>query len=205
MISAVLAGGLVGAACALPTAHLAERTMLHRPAGFVRLRLVLTATTATFGAVATIHRGLTTAVLLVVTSTPAVAAAAVDAHERRLPDKLTAAFAAVVALEVAVLLCLDSAVGLRGALAFAMGGVGSVVAKVIVTEAIGWGDVKLVPSLAAFLAVHGWWTLYVGVLAWSCLIALASLLALLRPSPTGIVAFGPALVIGSAAALVAVR
>ena len=201
MTAPALVGSLLGAVSALPTAWLAELTAhdrLNRP---LQLRLVLMTAAAVFGAVAAGHRGLPTAAVALLTLIPAAAGAIVDIHERRLPDHLTAAVAVVVALEVAVLLVIDPAAGKRGAFAFVLGGVTAVVTKAVFTDAVGWGDVKLAPNLAAFLAIHGWLTLYGGVLAWSILVALTAVVSLAYPSRTGIVAFGPALVVGSAAIL----
>ena len=125
---------------------------------------------------------------------PASAAAAVDAHECRLPDALTAALATIIALRLAALVVVGDEAGTRGTWTFAVSTAICVLAKCVFTEAIGWGDVKLAPSLAALMAVHGWPTLYLGVLASCGLVLLAALHNVARPTPTGIVAYGPALV-----------
>ena len=115
-----------------------------------------------------------------------------------LPDPLTAALAVVIAGQLAVLPVLGRDGGFRGAWLFVGGAAVCLLAKALLPDAVGWGDVKLVPSLAALLAVHGWSTLYTGILAWCVLVLTTALLDLARHTPAGIVAYGPALVAGTA-------
>jgi leader peptidase (prepilin peptidase)/N-methyltransferase len=133
---------------------------------------------------------------------PATAAAAVDVHERRLPNPLTAGLAVAVAVQVAFLLVLGSDGGCRGACIFVGSAAICLLAKALLPDAVGWGDAKIAPSLAVLLAVHGWSALYAGLLAWCVLVVAAALLDLVRPSPHGIVAYGPALVAGTAYGIV---
>jgi leader peptidase (prepilin peptidase) / N-methyltransferase len=208
MTASVLAGGLLGAVCALPAALLAERAVHVRLDRTVRTRLVLAGGTTIFGAIAAAHQSLATTVLALLALVPAAAAAAVDVHERRLPDRLTATVAAVVATQLTVRLGLDGDAAVRGALALFLGGATCLLAKVMFTDAVGWGDVKLVPSLTALLAVRSWSTLYAGVLLWSALVAVtavlvavSAVLAVAHRRPSDVIAYGPALVVGTAGAL----
>lgn len=115
-------------------------------------------------------------------------AANVDAFEARLPDALTATMLALTA--VVSLLTAGP-----GPLAAAALGTGIAVAlKAVARDAVGWGDVKLAPTPLIVLAQHG--ALTVGVLIMGTLVA-ATVLMVAACERTGIVPFGPAVVIGA--------
>lgn len=194
MTTTIAVGVLLGAAAALPAARLAELTSHRRSEHPGRLPVVLSLLAVAFSAAATARHGLTSTASVLLALVPAGAAAAVDACERRLPDVLTAALATVIALQIAALVVLGNESGARGTWTFAVSATLCLFAKGLFTDAIGWGDVKLAPSLAALLAVHGWQTLHTGLLLWFGLVLLAALHNVARPNPTGIVAYGPALV-----------
>jgi len=198
---AAASGGLLGAAAALPVVRFAALTAHHPSASPRWGRALLMALAVSFGVAATARLGLPMTAVTLTALIPAAAAAVVDAHERRLPDPLTATVGAVVAAPIAVLLALGSRDGLRATTVFGAGAAACLLAKYLFPDAIGWGDVKLVPSLAALLALHGWPTLYTGLLAWSGLILLTALRNLVNPARNGIVAYGPALVAGTASAI----
>ena len=152
MTIAVLAGALLGAAVAPAAAHVAALTARQRIDHRIRQSVVLVTLAAIFGGVAAARHGLPALAAALPALVPAAAAAAVDAHERRLPDPLTAALALVVAVQVAGLFVLGGGSGSCGAWVFVAAATACVLAKALLPEAIGWGDVKLAPSLAALLA-----------------------------------------------------
>jgi hypothetical protein len=196
----VVIAGLLGVATAVFAARLAERTALHGRPHPRRLRFALGAPAVTIAIAVTLRHDLPSAVALLVVLLPAAAAAAVDAHERRLPDPLTAAAALALALEIGVLIVRGSDAGTRGLWAFAAATAICLLAKLTFTDAIGWGDTKLAPSLTSLLAVASWPTLYLGLLAWAALVLLTTVHDFVRRSRTDIVAYGPALVGGTALA-----
>ena len=198
MTTTVAAGTLLAAALAPVTAHVAVRTAHERIDHPTQIRAVLVMLAAIFGGVAAARQGLPAVAAALPALVPATAAAAVDAHERRLPDPLTAALGLVVSVQVTVSLVLGDESGFRGASVFVCGATFCLLAKALLPDAIGWGDVKLAPSLAALLAVHGWSAVYIGLLAWCVLVLTTALLDLARHTPAGIVAYGPALVAGTA-------
>lgn len=203
MTATIAAGALLGAAAALPAAYLAEVHCHSRPDHPARLRIVLTVLAVAFSAVATVRHGLASTATTLLALVPATAAAVIDAHERRLPDVLNAALASVLALHISALIVLGDQAGLRATWAFVVGSAISVLTKGVFSEAIGWGDVKLAPSLAALLIIQGWAALYIGVLISCGLVLFAALQSVVRPEPIGIVAYGPALV-GATACSVAI-
>jgi leader peptidase (prepilin peptidase)/N-methyltransferase len=201
MITTLVVGALLGAAAAQSAVYLAVFTKNGQPEHPRRLRAVLTVLAIAFSAIAAQRHGLASTASALLALVPAGAAAAVDAWERRLPDALTAALATAMALHIAALIVVGDEAGERAAWTFVVGSTLCVLAKGLFTEAIGWGDVKLAPSLAALLAVHGWSALYTGLLAWSGLILLVALLDLAGANPTRVVAYGPAMVTGTACAI----
>ncbi len=203
MTTTIAIAALLGAAAAQPAAYLAELTSHHRPDHPGRLRVVLTVLAVAFSTISAVRHGLALTASTLVALVPAGAAAAVDARERRLPDVLTVALATVMALHIAALSVVGHQAGVRAGWTFVGGALLCVLAKGIFTEAVGWGDVKLAPSLAALLAIHGWAALYIGVLSSCGLVLLAALHSVARPGPNRIVAYGPALV-GATACSVAV-
>ncbi|MDN5914214.1 MAG: prepilin peptidase [Pseudonocardia sp.] len=118
------------------------------------------------------------------------AAAVVDARESRLPDVLTAPL-------LGASLVVAAFSGSTGARAVAVAtGVGAVaiVLAVLSTELLGWGDVKLVPSLTIALAHFD--ALLSGLLRIVALVGLTAVLVGIRHR-RAIVPYGPALVIGT--------
>lgn len=198
----VMAGALLAAAVAPAATHLAVLTSHQRIDHPTQIRAVLVMLAAIFGGVAAARHGFPAPAAVLPALVPAAAAAVVDAHERRLPDPLTTALAVVIAGQLAVLLVLGRDGGFRGAWVFVGGATVCVVARALLPDAVGWGDAKLAPSLAALLAVHGWSALYSGLLTCCGLVLAAALLDLARPSTAGVVAYGPALVTGTACGIV---
>lgn len=136
-----------------------------------------------------------------------IAAALVDLDERRLPNPLTGALtlAAATTLTAAAVESGDTASALRAACAAAVvGGMGALAATVS-PQSIGWGDVKLLPAIAATLAWPDPVTLYRGIVAW-VLLLLATLAGwkLARLDRHETVPYGPALVAGALGTLLVV-
>ncbi|WP_219414199.1 prepilin peptidase [Pseudonocardia nigra] len=133
-----------------------------------------------------------------------VAAATVDADERRLPNRLTAALFAATALVIATD-CVSTgsiAPAVRATTAAGIVVAGALLTKTIHTATIGWGDVKLLPSLAATLGSSHGDAVYVGLAYWVVLIiAAAGLTMLLRDGRPVLVPYGPALLAGTFGAL----
>lgn len=122
------------------------------------------------------------------------AAAVVDAREGRLPDMLTGPLLAASLL--AVVLADRSLVGVGAALGLLL------LIKAVAGAAIGWGDVKLLPSLIAALIVCG--AVVRGVVLMALLVAVSAVLVGLCPGRrSALVPFGPALVVGTLVAAAA--
>jgi leader peptidase (prepilin peptidase)/N-methyltransferase len=173
--------------------------------GFGRERHVGAAATAIAGtlAIALICSCTATELLiaapLVVFALPAVV---VDAHEQRLPDALTWPLATATSMVVAAASAVEPAAGLRAAAAAGAVAAAAVFLKVIRSDVIGWGDVKLVPSLAAVLGWADWDVLLSGVALWVVFIAVqAAVVSILGRG--GSVPYGPALLAGVVGALLA--
>lgn len=139
-------------------------------------------------------------VLLLPVAALGVAAAAVDALEGRLPDVLTATLFGWCVI-------VESIHGRPGAAMLVGLGAGCAVGvlKVIVGDAIGWGDVKLAPTLAIVLVRQD--AVAAGIAAMLLLVATTCLLIAVHDrrgrTPagpdepgTGLVPYGPALVVG---------
>lgn len=170
----------------------------HRPTiAAVPLRLALALVLAAFGAAAGARLDIGHAVSLLPVVILAGAAALVDAHERRLPDMLTGSLAATTLTAIGVALVADHAEGMRALWGFGGGLMLALVGKALSTAAIGWGDVKLAPSLTAVLAWGGWSTIHVGLLAWALLILATSALLTIRRGSAALVPYGPAMVTGT--------
>ncbi|MFB7946341.1 prepilin peptidase [Kitasatospora phosalacinea] len=126
----------------------------------------------------------------------------VDAAVKRLPDALTLP----LFLGTAVLVPLtdrDPAVWLRCALA--AGGLGLLFLLLHLLAPVGRGDAKLAPALGAALGLAGWRAVY-GGLFYMWLVAglwAVTLLALRRAGRRSELAFGPAMLLGTLAALLA--
>ena len=142
----------------------------------------------------TLAHPLTEMVVLLPLAVLGSAAAVVDAREGRLPDAVTAPLLGctlIAALAVG---------GVAAVPAAAAGAIGAGLLKVIASEAVGWGDVKLVPTLVVVLGHHG-------VVAQGAV--LACVLVLLTAGGVGltdrrtrnvVVPYGPALVFRTIAA-----
>ncbi|GLW74529.1 hypothetical protein Kpho02_68270 [Kitasatospora phosalacinea] len=126
----------------------------------------------------------------------------VDAAVKRLPDALTRP----LFLGTAVLVPLtdhDPAVWLRCALA--AGALGLLYLLMALLAPMGLGDAKLAPSLGAVLGLAGWRAVYAGLLYTWLLAALwaVALLALRRAGRRSELALGPAMLLGTLAAVLA--
>lgn len=154
------------------------------------------AATAAFG-------GLTTALVLdehlSVTALPLVAlgpaAAVVDVHEHRLPNVLTGTMlAATVSMAI-----VSGPVGWSGIAVAAVATLGLLVVKAAVPGAVGWGDVKMAPTVAIVLGQHA--VMLPGLLCIVGLIAVTAA-AVATQGRAVSVPYGPALLLGTLAALV---
>jgi hypothetical protein len=115
------------------------------------------------------------------------AAAVVDAREGRLPDALTGPL--LVSTLAIVLLTGGSVTG--AAVAGAL--------KLVASAAIGWGDVKLVPTLAVVLTQYD--AVASGVINAALLVAATAIIVSVRtPGHNVLVPYGPALVFGTVGA-----
>ncbi|WP_159073081.1 prepilin peptidase [Kitasatospora fiedleri] len=126
----------------------------------------------------------------------------VDAAVKRLPDALTLP----LFLGTAALVPLADhrpAVWLRCALA--AGVLGLLFLLLALLAPMGLGDAKLAPSLGAVLGLAGWRTVYGGLFAMWAVAALwaVALLALRRAGRRSELAFGPAMLLGTLAAVLA--
>jgi leader peptidase (prepilin peptidase)/N-methyltransferase len=198
----VTASCAVGAAALTPLlVRLADATAHGNTVTTTPVRLVLAVALAGVGAAAGARLETAHAVGLLTVLVLAGAAALVDAHERRLPDVLTGCLAAVVAAAITLAVFGGHADGRRAMYGFVTGLLLAIIGKWVSDRAVGWGDVKLTPSLTACLAWSGWFTVYVGLLAWAALIlATASLLAA-RSGRAAVVPYGPAMVTGTVLAV----
>jgi prepilin signal peptidase PulO-like enzyme (type II secretory pathway) len=135
------------------------------------------------------------------------AAAVVDAHERRLPNALTASLGAalLITLPATALLTGNPDGLLRALIAAVLAGVVALAVKAARSSVIGWGDVKLLPSLAAALAWAGVSALAQGLVLWVVLLlATTAVWRVAGFDNSDAVPYGPALVLGTLAALLVV-
>jgi leader peptidase (prepilin peptidase)/N-methyltransferase len=146
------------------------------------------------------------AAIVMVVATLGTAAALVDAHERRLPNLLTATLGAGLLITAAATALLTR--NAEGLLRASVTSVLTLVVALIVKAArpgmLGWGDVKLLPSLAAALAWTGVSALAQGLVGWIVLLlATTAVWRIARFDTTDTVPYGPALVLGTLGALLA--
>ncbi|WP_082104562.1 prepilin peptidase [Demequina soli] len=166
-----------------------------------RYPLVEFAMGATFGIVTWLTGpGANTVVLLTLVFYGLVLAA-IDLETRRLPNPLTAAFAitlAVVVLATAVATG-DWSDALRSVIGAVALGLLYGIAFVAYPKGMGFGDVKLAPSLGAVLGFLGWPQLIVGAFAAFIWGAVAGVIAMRRARKSRGVAipFGPWMVVGA--------
>ncbi|WP_062377999.1 prepilin peptidase [Demequina pelophila] len=127
---------------------------------------------------------------------------AVDLETRRLPDPLTGAFAVCVAVLAPATCALTGQWDalLRAVIGAAALGALYGLAFVIYPKGMGFGDVKLAPSIGASLAFLGWPLFAVGVFAAFVWGAVAGVIAMRRARRTRGVAvpFGPWMFVGAA-------
>lgn len=144
--------------------------------------------------------GVSTALLAAV-AVLGTAAAEVDVLERRLPDRLTGALALAVT-GIGVLTALYySAVLQRMALGatVTIGTAGLIL--LVAPAAMGWGDLKLAPSLAAATAASGWTCFSNAVGLTAALLLITASAHYLRRSDASLVPYGPSLVGAASLAL----
>lgn len=72
-------------------------------------------------------------------------------------------------------------------------------AMLVAPQLLGWGDLKLLPSLGAALGCHGPEAVLHAVVLWLVLIAVTAVAVAVRGRES--VPYGPALVLGTVAAL----
>jgi leader peptidase (prepilin peptidase)/N-methyltransferase len=137
----------------------------------------------------------------------ALAAATVDTLEGRLPDELTAGLAIGAALAVLARSAVVGDIGpvLRASVAAGLLLAGCLILKVAADDAIGWGDVKFVPTLAALVAAWRPDGLVVGAIVAVLLVELTAVgVAALERTRRTHVPYGPALLAGAVAGLAVV-
>lgn len=167
-------------------------TLVHVRAGAVEACAVSALTGFTVGLVLTLPTRET--LILMPLAVLGCAAAVVDAREGRLPDRLTTPLLACTLL--ATLLVGD----LNTVALAATGAAGAALLKIAASAVIGWGDVKLVPTLALVLA-HSH-AVARGVLLIAAMVVLTAVVVGLTGARTRteVVPYGPALVLGTIAA-----
>ena len=203
-MTAGVTAALTGAAATLLVLLLAHHARLQPAAiGYaetVPVGLLLglsTATTAPPG-----HAAIVMAVAVLGT-----AAAVVDAHERRVPNVLTATLGVslLIALPATALLTGNPQGLLRASAAAAITAAAALLVKAARPTMIGWGDVKLLPSLAATLAWAGESALAQGFVLWIVLLLTTTAVwSVARFDTSDTVPYGPALVLGTLGALLVV-
>lgn len=122
------------------------------------------------------------------------AAAVVDAHEGRLPDVLT--WPLLLATLLAGIVTAEGNGTAVTAVSMLTGGCVAVVFKTVVSAGFGWGDAKLLPTLAVVLARHD--EVVIGIVAVAVLVAVTALLiARWTADRSALVPYGPAMVVGT--------
>lgn len=133
-----------------------------------------------------------------------MAATIVDLREQRLPDALTGplALTTIAVITAVAVVGDDAATALRS---LAVAGVVTLCAlmlKTVRSASVGWGDLKLMPSLGAAL---GWWrsdAVLTAALLWVLLIGVTAAISSYRlRSRSTVVPYGPALLMGTFGAL----
>ncbi|WP_300007391.1 prepilin peptidase [Pseudonocardia sp.] len=133
-------------------------------------------------------------VLLLPLAVLGCAAAVVDAHEGRLPDMLT--WPLLLGTLLAGILTAEGNGGVVTLLSVLTGGGVAIVFKTVVSAGFGWGDAKLVPTLAVVLARHD--AVVAGIVAVTTLVAVTALLVGIRRADRyALVPYGPAMVVGT--------
>lgn len=190
---AILAGGASG-----PGVLVIARRTMHMPA---RVRYVeIIAVTAVAGLLTglVLVRPPESMVMLLPLAVLGSAAAVVDAYEGRLPDVLTWPLLAVTVLG-GVVTSPDASAVAGTVVTVIVGGAAALLMKATVSAACGWGDVKLVPTLAVVLVRHD--AVLSGVVTVSALVAVTAVVAGIGAAGRStLVPYGPAFVLGTVGA-----
>ncbi|KIQ63481.1 hypothetical protein TR51_33100 [Kitasatospora griseola] len=162
--------------------------------------LTVEATAAVVGALLAAHAPGRWLPLMVWTALFGVALGFVDAAVKRLPDALTLPLLVGTALLVPVA---DHRPEVWLRCALAAGALGGLFLLLALFAPMGLGDVKLAPSLGAVLGLGGWRTFYAGLLHMWLIAAVwaVALLVLRRAGRRTELAFGPAMLLGTLAAV----
>lgn len=188
-LGALLASAVMGPV----TLQLARLTTLeHQAQRFVETAAITSS--AGLLAVIVVHEPHTALVLLPL-ALLGPAAALVDSYEGRLPDLLTGLLLASTSLAATM-------AGPHGARGIAVAGItaiGAVALKLLAGDLLGWGDVKLIPTLAIVLGHQD--ALLRGLLHTVTLVAVTAIVIGPR-SGRRAVPYGPGLVLGTVGAAV---
>jgi leader peptidase (prepilin peptidase) / N-methyltransferase len=193
-----IANAVLVAVLAGPTVLLIAR---HTVTTAIRLRpIAVTAISAMAGLMVGVVLALPPerAILLLPLAVLGCAAAVVDAHEGRLPDILTWPLM-VVTLLAGIVTAKGS--GAVGATVFSVlaGGCVAVVIKTVISTGFGWGDAKLVPTLAVVLVRHD--AIVTGIVSMSVLVAVTAIIVGIRAADrSALVPYGPAMIVGTVGA-----
>lgn len=188
MTSGVLTATIAAAALGPLTLVLARRRMHTVWHPGPAETMALTAATGV-GAAFVMHGSRPTAVLLpLVLLGPA--AAVVDAYEGRLPDLLTGPLLAATLVTAAA----SGPDGVRGIVVAGLITAVAALATVAVGDALGWGDVKMIPTLAIVLGHQN--ALLTGLVVVVLLVGVTAALMSFRDR-RAVVPYGPALVFGT--------
>ncbi|MEV7177815.1 A24 family peptidase [Kitasatospora sp. NPDC093679] len=125
----------------------------------------------------------------------------IDVAVKRLPDRLTGAAAAGVAVLLTAAAVTGGQWAALGRAAAAAGVVGVVFLVLVLTGGMGLGDAKLAPTLAGMLAWHSWPAVFWGICA-GLLLGAAHAALLIVSGHAGRkteLAFGPSLLVGAVA------
>ncbi|MFE2991445.1 prepilin peptidase [Streptomyces sp. NPDC059262] len=132
---------------------------------------------------------------------PSILLALVDASVHRLPDALTLPLAGAA---LALLAAASQLPGARGSWTTALLGAATLGAAfllmfLISPRSMGFGDVKLAPTIGAVLGWYGWMTLLLGLFAGYLIAAAHGIALLARGKATGKtpLPFGPSLLLGA--------
>lgn len=192
---------MTGIGSTVPVAVLVGPTVLliarHSVRTVLRLRPI---EVTTVSAVAGLMAGLVLvlpperAIVLLPLAVLGCAAAVVDAHEGRLPDVLTWPL-----LAVTVLAGVSTGVAATTVLSALAGGCVAVMMKTLISAGFGWGDAKLVPTLAVVLVRHD--AIVTGIVSMSVLVAVTAFIVGIHAADrSALVPYGPALVVGTVGA-----
>jgi len=195
---AVAAVAAAAAPLVMAAANATSSTKL--PVGRARGSAAVAVALAATAALLTSQRGPSLAATYAPLLLIGAAAAVVDARELRLPDPLTALLLCLALLGVGVHSVVhgDGPAATRAVAGMLIALGALAIGKLLRPAAIGWGDIKLAPSLGAYLGWSSWQALYVGMLLWWLLILLVAVARAAR-SRTGDdpIPYGPAMIFGT--------